>query len=75
MLEIALPPNLAFGNLGHWYSVPPNAVVLFSIELHEVREASFGRIVTYLALLGVVYVLYLKLCEAFPEKKKRRKRD
>ena len=74
MLEIVLPPNLAYGNLGHWLSVPPNAVVLFTIELHEVREESYGRIAAYTALLGVVYVFYVKLGDIFPEKKKRRKR-
>ena len=73
IMDVVLPPNIAYGNLGSsdWL-VPPNAIMTFNIELHELREETYGRILSYLVVLAVIYAVYLKIDAAFAGKPKKK---
>ena len=52
--EIVLPPNLGWGNLGEGWTVPPNAITLWTVEVHQVQDGQIYDLIMYLVLFAPV---------------------
>ena len=58
--ELVVPPKLAYGSGGSGTAVPPNAILLWTVEVREVKSGFAGDFVAALVALGVPLVVLLR---------------